>query len=74
MTDRVKGCWVAFEKPIREDDAEAMVNAIKMVKGVAGVTTSVCDGNDYMTQQTIRFELQGKLFKFLDDLFREKTK
>ena len=31
MTDRVKGCWVAFDKDMRVDDVEQVLSAIRMV-------------------------------------------
>jgi hypothetical protein len=34
MTDRLKGCVVTFDQDLRTDDAEAILNAIRMVKGV----------------------------------------
>lgn len=38
MTDRHAGYIVALEQNVREDDAEAIVSALKMIKGVVGVT------------------------------------
>lgn len=38
MTDRHAGYVVTLDRDIREDDAEAVLNAIRMVKGVASVT------------------------------------
>lgn len=40
MTDRLTGCRVVFDQDIREDDAEHILNAIRMIRGVAGVDTS----------------------------------
>lgn len=37
MTDRHKGYVVTLADDIREDDAEAVVNALRMVRGVIGV-------------------------------------
>lgn len=34
MTDRLKGFIVTLTTDIREDDAESIVQAIKMIKGV----------------------------------------
>lgn len=67
MTDRLKGCFVAFERDIREDDAEAIINAIKMIKGVEDVKVNIADADDWMNRQQIRRELRKKTF----DLFRE---
>lgn len=37
MTDRHAGYVVTLNEDIREDDAEAIINAIRMVKGVIDV-------------------------------------
>lgn len=37
MTDRHAGYVVTLSEDIREDDAEAIINAIRMVKGVINV-------------------------------------
>lgn len=37
VTDRYEGFIVALDKDIREDDAEQVINAIKMVRGVLAV-------------------------------------
>ena len=37
MTDRHSGYVVVLNRDIREDDAEAVINAIRMVKGVLSV-------------------------------------
>ncbi|MCP9947236.1 hypothetical protein [Actinomadura madurae] len=37
MTERHSGYLVALDHDIREDDAEAILNAIRMIKGVQSV-------------------------------------
>ena len=56
MTDRVKGCWVAFEKDIRDDDVESLLNAIRHIRHVAAVSTDDCiaDHDDWMNREQIR--------------------
>lgn len=65
MTDRVKGLVITLDKDYRTDDVEAIVNAIKMVKGVADVDTSITDMDDHMNRTIIRQELTKKLFDTL---------
>lgn len=65
MTDRLKGCWVAFDRDIREDDAEQMLNAIRMVKGVSAVDTSVANPNDWIARQRVRDEIGKKVLDIL---------
>ena len=38
MTDRVDGIYVALERTMREDDAQEIIDAIKMIRGVGPVT------------------------------------
>lgn len=56
MTDRVKGCYVAFDKDLRTDDVERLLEAIRMIKHVANVTTDDCvvDPSDWMNREQIR--------------------
>ena len=37
MTDRHTGYVITLKDSIREDDAEAVINALKMIKGVVSV-------------------------------------
>lgn len=67
MTNRVKGLMISLEEDIREDDVETIVNAIKMIKGVQEVATSVVNHDDWMNRTRIRFELERKLYVALSD-------
>lgn len=64
MTDRIKGVHVVFEKDIREDDAESIINAIRMVKGVSSVKGNVVNSSDWMNRELIRQEISKKFFDF----------
>jgi len=66
MTDRLKGCVVAFEEDIRDDDAEAILNAIRMIKGVSVVTGEVSGPDDWMNRERIRLEIRTKLLAALE--------
>ncbi len=68
MTDRLKGLVVAFDKDIREDDAECIINAILMIKGVSGVHTSISSSEDYMNRQQIKMEMTGKFYDVINNL------
>lgn len=61
MTDRVKGLIVTFENDIREDDAENIINAIMMLKGVIGVSPNTVNPSDLMNRQRISYELKAKI-------------
>lgn len=65
MTDRLKGVYVAFTKDIRVDDAEPIIHAIKMIKGVLDVEQNVADPDDWMNRRRIRGELAEQLMAIL---------
>jgi len=71
MTDRLKGLIVTFESSIREDDAEAIINAIKMVKGVASVTPSVDNVDDMINRQRVKNDLRTKFYELWQQLFKD---
>jgi hypothetical protein len=67
MTDRFHSLVVVLEKDIREDDAQAIINAIQMVKGVLTVEGLVADPTSLMAYARARSDLQHKLFSTLHD-------
>lgn len=67
MTDRHAGYVVTLAKDIREDDAESILNAIRMVKGVATVTPVVSDIGQHIAEERAHLAIQSRIF----DLFRE---
>lgn len=68
MTDKLKGVHVAFEKDIREDDAETIINAIRMIKGVAEVKENVADAGDWMNREHVKHEIKGKLLDLYESI------
>jgi hypothetical protein len=67
MTDRFHSLVVVLEKDIREDDAQAIIDAIKMVKGVLTVDGLVADPTSMMAYARARSDLQHKLFTALQE-------
>ena len=67
MTDRIKGVYVALDQDYRVDDAEAILEAIKMIKGVSDVAVNITDFDDWTNRSRIRTELSGKLWEALHD-------
>lgn len=66
MSNRLKGCTITFEQSIREDDArEGILNAIRMIRGVASVTESVDDLSDQMNRERIKREMQMKIWEIV---------
>lgn len=67
MSDRIKGFTVVLEKDTRDDDFESIMDAVMMIKGVAGVTPSLSDSDDWMNRERVRRELAGKIWDALHE-------
>lgn len=67
MTDRHFAYTVILQAPIREDDAEAIKQAIFMIKGVAEVIPQVADAEVYFAIETARRQLEDKIWKALQE-------
>lgn len=65
MTDRMKGCVVAFDDDIREDDVQPLLSAIGQLRGVLSVAAVRTDMDDYMNRARVRAELTERLFDVL---------
>jgi len=61
MTDRLKGATVVFTADIRDDDAESILNAIRMIKGVLAVTGVLSDSDDWMNRRRIQAEMRQRV-------------
>jgi hypothetical protein len=61
MTDRHSGYVVVLEKDIREDDAEGIINAIKMVKGVLTVKPVEATVGFVIERERVKAEYANKL-------------
>ena len=61
MSDRIHVLTVALERPMKDEDVEPLVKAIRELRGVSNVTTKVCDPTAYMAIETARHELLMKL-------------
>lgn len=65
MTDRYYALTVVLEKDIHEDDAEQIINAIRMIKYVLDVKGNVSTPETWMAQVRERRDIGEKLFKIL---------
>jgi len=66
MTDKYKGLVVTLDKDYRDDDAESIITAIKMIKGVLEVVPAVANhADDCIIRERVAKELEKKLFKVL---------
>lgn len=61
MTDRYNALTVVLDRDIRSDDAEAILTAIRMIKGVLSVAPHVTDTADYVAEERVRLEYQKKI-------------
>ncbi len=67
MTDNYYGFHVFLEKDIREDDAEHIIHAIQMIKGVSGVEPLV-SLELYGTRLRVRREFLERLMALIEEL------
>ena len=61
MTDRYHSLTVVLEHDIREDDAEAIKNAILLFPGVLSAAGVVTDLTSHMAEERARHDLGQKL-------------
>lgn len=67
MTDRAKGFTVTLEQDIRVDDVEFILNAVRMIKGVAHVEPSLTTRGDHMNRTLVRLDMEKKIYDVLRD-------
>ncbi len=74
MTDRVKGFMVALDQDIRVDDVEAIVNAIRMIKHVAGVEPVISQPDHWFAMQRVEHNVKMRLFDAINAAFEPEKK
>ena len=62
MTNRYNALTVVLEKDIRDDDAEALLSAIRQLRGVLSVSGNVADMDSHLAQERARHDLGEKLW------------
>jgi hypothetical protein len=65
MTDHHSAYIVILETDIREDDAQATINAIKQIRGVLAVEPHPFDPDERIAEMRVRNELSNKIFDVL---------
>lgn len=65
MTDRLKGFIVTLDHDIRVDDAQVLVDAIKLLRGVLSVKPLVSNIEDHIAHERAAHELGQKLWEVL---------
>lgn len=75
MTDRFKGFLVTLDKEIRDDDAEPILTALKMVKGVFSVKPYVNGAEDWMMYEKGKHDAGMEMHKCVsENIFGLKKK
>jgi hypothetical protein len=65
MTERLKGVLVTFEDDVREDDAQHIIKAIRMIKRVLTVKPVPNDIEQSIANDRVRHELHTKLLRVI---------
>ena len=65
MTDRINALTVVLEVDTRDDDCEALIQAIRQMRNVLSVEAHVSDSTDHVAQARVRHELGEKLWKVI---------
>ncbi len=72
MSDRAKGLIVALDREIRaDDDLEPILIAIRMIKGVAAVTVSVANPDDWMARRRVESQVRDRLYEAIATILSE---
>lgn len=61
MTDRLKGFVVTLDRDLREDDAECVIMALRMIRGVIDVAQVPANPDDHMNRERALLELREQL-------------
>lgn len=69
MTDHHSGYIVVLGSDLREDDAEYVINAIRMIKGVISVQQIISNPDTHVATERAKYELITKI----NMLLREGT-
>lgn len=65
MTDRYNALTVVLESDTRDDDAQVLILAIRMLRGVQSVQPHAATSEDAIATSRVRAELSKKLWEVL---------
>ncbi len=68
MTDRHSGYVITLDHDIREDDAEQVIAALRLIRGVVDVRPVVSDG---VEQQIVESRVRVKIAEQVGNLWRD---
>ena len=69
MTDRHAGYVVTLAEDVREDDAQPILEAIRMIKHVASVEPVVSDMMFHMAEERVKHRLFMKMYDAVREVF-----
>jgi hypothetical protein len=72
MSDRVKALTVVLKEDVRQDDVEALVNAIRLFTSVISVKVVKTTMDDYFARERVRHELGEKIWAVLYPADKDK--
>lgn len=67
MTDRHLGYTVALDRDIREDDAEHIINAIRLIKGVSDVKPIRAEPLAQAIAMRVKADIRQRVLDEIDD-------
>lgn len=73
MTDRYIALTVILDREIREDDAEPVIEAIRMIKGVSKVTPVVSNPDTHYAYDKARREIMKNVYDAIENTKTPKT-
>lgn len=62
MSDRYKGLAVTLSSDLRDDDAEGLIQAIYLFKGIASVEPILANIDDQINRSRMRKEIMDKIW------------
>jgi hypothetical protein len=65
VTNRIHSFTVVLDENMREEDAEAIANAIRLMRGILRVESNVSDPGQFVAEARVRRELGDKLWEVL---------
>lgn len=65
MSDRYFALTVALDKDMKDEDAEAIIEAIRMIRGVLSVEPHVADIVNWTATERARSHLIGRILEVL---------
>ncbi len=66
MTNRVKALIVILDNDYRDDDADEIVNAIEVLKGVLNIKKHIFTSDDVINRERIKYEIRNQIGEILD--------